>query len=199
MIQKHTSRVSSSLKNREKVKIKPYGIELPTGKHYVHVTRLSILSSLLQGDSFKCLTWYIQCVYINVYYSNSSVVANKYEPHTTKATKWCAPSEDSDQPGHPPSLIRVFTAWWNIGSLATQWVYSWSESLLTRTQVILLVLSCCGSYIFFNFKPYVNHSPISMFLSIATQSQHRLNSVSSQCAHGKSSLARKSEVHPNFF
>ena len=63
----------------------------------------------------------------------------------------------------------------------------------------LLVLSCCGSYIFFNFKPYVTHSPISMFLSITTQSQHRLNSVSSQCAHGKSSLARKSEVHPNFF
>ena len=118
---------------------------------------------------------------------------------TTKATKWCAPSEDSDQPGHPPSLIRVFTAWRSIGSLATQWVYSWSESLLARTQVILLVLSCCGSYIFFNFKPYVNHSPISMFLSITTQSQHRLNSVSSQCAHGKSSLARKSEVHPKLF
>ena len=40
-----------------------------------------------------------------------------------------------------------------------------------------------------------------MFLSIATQSQHRLNSVSSQCAHGKFSLARKSEVLyiPNFF
>ena len=60
MIQKHMSRVSSSLKNREKVKIKPYGIELSTGKNYVHVTRLSILSSLLQGDSFKCLTWYMQ-------------------------------------------------------------------------------------------------------------------------------------------
>ena len=26
----------------------------------------------------------------------------------TKPTKWCAPSEDSDQPGHPSSLIRVF-------------------------------------------------------------------------------------------
>ena len=87
MIQKHMSRVSSSLKNREKVKIKPYGIELSTGKHYVHVTRLSILSSLLQGDSFKCLTWYIQCMYINVYYSNSSVVANKYEPQHDKSNK----------------------------------------------------------------------------------------------------------------
>ena len=27
----------------------------------------------------------------------------------TKPTKYCAASEDSDQPGHPPSLIRVFT------------------------------------------------------------------------------------------
>ena len=50
VIQKHMSRVSSSLKIGKKVKIKPYGIELSTGKHYVHVTRLSILSSLLQGE-----------------------------------------------------------------------------------------------------------------------------------------------------
>ena len=27
----------------------------------------------------------------------------------TKPTKWCAPSEDSDQPRHLPSQIRVFT------------------------------------------------------------------------------------------
>ena len=31
------------------------------------------------------------------------------EPHRDKTNKMgCAPSEDSDQPGHPPSLIRVF-------------------------------------------------------------------------------------------
>ena len=28
----------------------------------------------------------------------------------TKPTNNCAPNEDSDQPGHPPSLIRVFAA-----------------------------------------------------------------------------------------
>ena len=34
---------------------------------------------------------------------------NRYEPHRDKTNKMaCAPSEDSDQPGHPPSLIRVF-------------------------------------------------------------------------------------------
>ena len=33
-----------------------------------------------------------------------------YEPHRDKTNEMaCAPSEDSDQPGHPPSLIRVFT------------------------------------------------------------------------------------------
>ena len=31
------------------------------------------------------------------------------EPHRNKTNKMtCAPSEDSDQPGHPPSLIRIF-------------------------------------------------------------------------------------------
>ena len=32
-----------------------------------------------------------------------------YEPPHDKTNKMaCAPSEDSDQPGHPPSLIRAF-------------------------------------------------------------------------------------------
>ena len=29
-------------------------------------------------------------------------------PHDKTNKVACAPSEDSDQPGHPPSLIRVF-------------------------------------------------------------------------------------------
>ena len=33
----------------------------------------------------------------------------QYEPPPDKTNKMvCVPSEDSDQPGHPPSLIRVF-------------------------------------------------------------------------------------------
>ena len=47
----------------------------------------------------------------------------------------CPPSEDSDQPGHLPSLIRVFagcpgwsesslSAWRKLGSLATHWAHS---------------------------------------------------------------------------
>ena len=54
------------------------------------------------------------------------------------------------------SLISSLCAWRNLGSLATQWAHSeesdqtesmsgWSESSL-GAQVILLVLSCCGSF-----------------------------------------------------
>ena len=54
----------------------------------------------------------------------------------------CAPSQDSDQPGHPPSLIRVFTvcmkkAWVLSNPLSAQWRLlrlggcpAWSESSL---------------------------------------------------------------------
>ena len=44
-----------------------------------------------------------------------------YEPPHDKTIKVaCAPSEDSDQPGHPPSLIRVFTV-----RLKKQWALSY--------------------------------------------------------------------------
>ena len=45
---------------------------------------------------------------------DTSILANRdsgkiFEPAYDKTYKMaCAPSEDSDQPGHPPSLIRVF-------------------------------------------------------------------------------------------
>ena len=72
---------------------------------------------------------------------------------TNKMT--CAPSEDSDQHGHLPSLIRVFAV-----RMKKHWVLSypksaqwrlircpvWSESSL-GPQVILLVLSCGGSFV----------------------------------------------------
>ena len=44
-----------------------------------------------------------------------------FEPAQDKTYKMaCVPSEDSDQPGHLPSLIRVFTSHMNkLGSLPT--------------------------------------------------------------------------------
>ena len=59
------------------------------------------------------LTWVLPCIYIEtlkkrgtwkrvcIVYIWAAVRQNKQE--------WRAPSEDSDQPGHSPSLIRVFT------------------------------------------------------------------------------------------
>ena len=50
--------------------------------------------------------------FILAYKSNAyhEQVCLQYEPRHDKTNKLaCAPSEDSDQPGHPPSLIRVFT------------------------------------------------------------------------------------------
>ena len=67
----------------------------------------------------------------------------------------CAPSEHSDQPGHPPSLIRVFAV-----LMKKAWVLSTEHTaktdqtgrmprliwVFTGRTLILLVLSCRGSY-----------------------------------------------------
>ena len=45
----------------------------------------------------------------------------------TKPTKWCVPSEDSDQPGHAPSLIRVFAV-----RMKKAWVHSYPLSTQQR-------------------------------------------------------------------
>ena len=93
------------------------------------------------------MTWLIYCH--NTF--------NTDKPQHDKTNKMAhAPSKDSYQHGHPPSLIRVFTVcslrsqgpnasscgqrklWSNSGSCP-----HWSQSSL-EALVILLVLSCCG-------------------------------------------------------
>ena len=93
----------------------------------------------------KCLTAKISLLYIIV-----SLCMRKL-------TKWCAPSEDSDQPGHPTSLIsllcpreerlgpllpfeHIAKTLIRLGGFP-----GWSESSL-GAYVILLVLSCGGPY-----------------------------------------------------
>ena len=80
-----------------------------------------------------------------------------WAPHDKTNKMVCAPSEDSDQPGHPPSLIRVFAVrmkkvWVLSYPLSAQWRLirlgrcpGWSESPL-GAHAILLVLSWGGSY-----------------------------------------------------
>ena len=87
------------------------------------------------------------------YIKNQKIETPKIElPHDKTNKMTCAPSKDSDQTGHPPSLIRVFAV-----HMKNHWVLSyplsaqrrlirlggcpgWSESSL-GSQIILLVLS----------------------------------------------------------
>ena len=75
-----------------------------------------------------------------------------YEPPHDKTNEMaCAPSEDSDQPGHPPSLIRVFAdgmkkAWVLSYQLSAQWRLirlggcpGWSESSLGAQATLFVV------------------------------------------------------------
>ena len=85
-----------------------------------------------------------------MYISGSLLVSNS---RCIWAASWqnqqcgCAPSEDSDQPGHPPSLIRVFAcAQWEAKYPSLLHVHS-EDSDQTGHTLILLVLSCRGSYV----------------------------------------------------
>ena len=78
-------------------------------------------------------------------------------PHDKTNKMACAPSEDSDQPGHPPSLIRVFVVRLmgskgpKLSSCGQRRLIrlggcpGWSESSL-GAHAILLVLSWGGSH-----------------------------------------------------
>ena len=103
-----------------------------------------------------------------------------FEPaHDKTSIMTCRPREDSDQPGHPPSLIRLF-AWRNLESLATHWAHSedWSDLVNAGRAVILLVLSSCGSFI------------ILWFVSLASKI---LISVISRCFYAPAASARRGQ------
>ena len=87
-----------------------------------------------------CVTWFVSCGF------------QQYEPPRDKTnTMAYAPSEDSDQPGHPPSLIGVFAVRMK---KAHSGCPGWSESSL-GAHAILLVFSRGGSYC---WKPHeTNH------------------------------------------
>ena len=75
------------------------------------------------------------------------LIFGTYEPPHDKTNKMiCAPSEDSDQPGHPPSLIRVFTV-----RMKKHWVLSYPMSALRRLWSdwadAQAVLSLCWAHI----------------------------------------------------
>ena len=60
--------------------------------------------------------------------SDGKLTRKAFEPPHDKTNKVaCAPSEDSDQPGHPPSLIRVFAV-----RMKKAWVLSYPSSAQRR-------------------------------------------------------------------
>ena len=116
----------------------------------------------------------------------------KIEPRYDKTNKMiCGPSEDSDQPGHPPSLIRVSAVrlkqTWALSypvsaqrRVWSDWVdaqadlirlsgcIGWSESSL-GTKVILFVLSSGGSKWFFLESTYAAHIHFITFFTFCIE------------------------------
>ena len=97
----------------------------------------------------------------------------------TKPTKMCAPSEDSDQPGHPPSLIRVFAV-----RMKNAWVLSYPLSALRRlwSDWVDAQADLSLRWAHTHFVGFV-------------MSRLKLNFILSRCARDKSFIARKPEVH----
>ena len=101
--------------------------------------------------------------HLKFYYYYTVFILTFQPPHVKTKTMAYAPSEDSDQPGHLPSLIRVFAvrmkkAWVISYSLSAErrlirlgGCTGWSESLL-GAHIIMLVLSCGGSFVIFGDK-----------------------------------------------
>ena len=83
-----------------------------------------------------------------------------YELQHDKTNKMiCAPTEDSDQPGHPASLIRVFAV-----RMKKEWVLSytqsaqqrlWSESFLGARVILLYPPQNGGVYCFHHVRDSV--------------------------------------------
>ena len=63
-------------------------------------------------------------------------------PHDQTDKMAYVPSEASDQPGHPPRLIRVFTSVWRkLGSLATHWAHSEDSDQTGRMPMLIWVFA----------------------------------------------------------
>ena len=78
---------------------------------------------------YMCLSWWSRS-WSDAYGTHLKTLhaTDTIEPPYDKTNKLpCAPSEDSDQPGHPPSLITVFTI-----RMKKAWVLSYSFSAQRR-------------------------------------------------------------------
>ena len=84
----------------------------------------------LKNSDIKSQKWTMLFINYRVIRPKDDVngMANKSElPHDKTNKMACAPSEDSDQPRHPPSLIRVFAV-----RMKKAWVISYPLSAQRR-------------------------------------------------------------------
>ena len=72
------------------------------------------LNPIYMGVLFIC-----SCIYVSWIFGSECIWAATWQ----NQQNGCAPSEDSDQPGHPPSLIRVFAV-----RMKKHWVLSYALS-----------------------------------------------------------------------
>ena len=70
------------------------------------------------------------------------------EPRHGKTDKMTfAPSEDSDQPDHPPSWAEsLLFAWRKLGSLATQWMHSKDSDQTAQMRRLIWIFAGCTCY-----------------------------------------------------
>ena len=89
-----------------------------------------VVSGMLNSNYHHPYCSLLKCDWVRLWSTSNSITIKLkfelntiYEPQHNKINilMTCALSEDSDQPGHSPSLIREsqFSAWRSVGSLAT--------------------------------------------------------------------------------
>ena len=90
----------------------------------------------------------------------------------TKQQNECAPSEDSDQPGHPPSLIRVFAV-----CMKKAWVLSYPLSAQWR----LIRLGGCPGW----SKSSLGAQSLCWFCHVVAHIMTYLQTVKLQCSNSE--------------
>ena len=79
------------------------------------------------GNSVGTITPARLCTQLTLQLPPLECKENLFEPPHDKTNKvWCMPSRDSDQPGNPPSLIRVFAACCRRSEQGIIWAFSTS-------------------------------------------------------------------------
>ena len=128
----------------------------------------------------KSLSDIVESALIMLWREKEQQITN--EPRHDKTDKMSVrpPSEDTDQPGHPPSLIRVFAVRMkNAWSLATHWLHCEDSG---QTGWMPRLIWVFAGWAYTHFVGFV-------------MSRLKLNFILSRCARDKSFIARKPEVH----